>query len=241
MEKVFFKNKEGLKLAGILDEPDKTSKKIIIIVHGYSSSSLGGTATNLHKALIKKNLNHFRIDLDGCGASEGEFENQTISSSISDLEAAIVYLTKLGYEKIALFGGSMGGATVLNYTSSHPEKIIALACKAPVSNFSEQKLIINGRKFIAEWKEKGFYKRTNRAGISHVIPYSFFEDSKKHIVWDKVNKIICPTLIIHGTNDNQVPYQNTLDLMKNFPAAKLITIEGADHQMLVDGEYQGDY
>ncbi len=108
-EKIFFENSHGLKICGILEEPNNKRDKIVIVVHGYSSNKNRSSAREIAEELIKRNVNSFRIDLYGCGESEGEFENQTITSSVDDISSAIKLMKKRGYKKIDLFGSSAGG------------------------------------------------------------------------------------------------------------------------------------
>jgi pimeloyl-ACP methyl ester carboxylesterase len=46
-----------------------------------------------------------------------------------------------------------------------------------------------------------------------------------------VGDIVAPTLIIHGTADRNVPYEQSVWLADQIPGAKLISIEGADHML----------
>ena len=54
----------------------------------------------------------------------------------------------------------------------------------------------------------------------------------KHVntdISDKVNKIKCPTLLIWGTQDEAVPYEDAQELEKLIKDAGLVTYEGCTH------------
>ena len=85
MEKVFFENSKGQKLCGILEEVNSEKKEIVIVVHGYGSCKEGKTSLDIARELNARGINSFRIDLDGCGDSEGDFAEQTVTSMAKDI------------------------------------------------------------------------------------------------------------------------------------------------------------
>ncbi len=245
-EKLFFNNSRNQKLCGILEEPDLSKEKVIIIVHGYSSSKEGRSPSAMAGALTKANINSFNIDLDGCGESEGKFEDQTLTSAVRDIEAAIELMKSLGYNKIGLFGSSMAGppcmTIALKYQNTDDTKNINLyrmALKAPVSDVIEQRKEKNGKDYIEKCRKQGFfYKINGKTGKRLKVNFHFYEDAEDYHMHSKVKSIKVPTLIIHGTADEAVPLKYTKHLVENFPEAHLIIVEGADHQLEVDGSWQ---
>ncbi len=74
------------------------------------------------------NPNHYRIitfDQRGCGQSVpfGELKNNTTQHLVDDIEKL---RSKLGLEKIHVFGGSWGSALALCYAIKHPEQVASL-------------------------------------------------------------------------------------------------------------------
>ena len=234
MEKIVFKNSKGLKLVGVLEEPNSKKEEIVILVHGYFTNKNSGSVRHMAEELIKRNINSFRFDLDGCGESEGKFEEQTISSSVDDLSSAIKLMNKREYSKINLFGSSAGGLTVMATALKYP-KINRIGLKAPVSDYPSQRLRTKGQKYIDEWKEKGYNYHESGDGRKLKVNYSFYKDSKNYVMFDKVKDIKCPTLIIHGTVDEKVDLEQSKKVVKSFPNGKLIVLEGADHGLSING------
>lgn len=230
-EKNHFLNSKNQKIIGILEEPDHDKKKIVILVHGYSSSKNGTTSSSLSRELEKRNVNSLRIDLDGCGESEGKFENQTISSAVDDIQSAINFVKRKGYTIIDLFGVSAGGlavmATALNETSRNDINKIGLKC--PVYDYPSQRERECGKEFIELWKKQGSIIYTNFKGNKLKVNYEFFEDAKKYAMFGKINGIKVPVLIIHGTADQKVPYELSKRAVKEFPNAKLVVFKDTDH------------
>lgn len=228
MKKRYFFNSKNQKLCGILDELNPEKEEMVIVCHGFSSSKDGGTATTITEKLNKRRINSFRFDFNGCGESEGRFEEVTITQYIDDLESAIKFMKELGYKKIGLFGGSAGGLVCTATAVKHPE-IKKIALKAPVSDFVEARINKYGKEGIKEWKEKGYIYYISKGNKRFKVNYTFFEDTKKHIMYDKAKKIKCPVLIIHGDKDKRVPLEQSKKLVKNLNNGSLIIIKGANH------------
>jgi len=234
-EKLFFNNSEGLKICGILAELDKLNKHIIIIVHGHASSKDGRTATDFVNSLNKLKLNSFRIDLDGCGESEGKFEDQTITSAVDDIISAIKLVKKRGYSKIDLLGSSFGGLAVMA-TALKYEGINRIGLKAPVSDYPTQRLKKSGKKYLDDWKKNGYNYYITSKGKKLKINYSLFLDTKKYVMYDLVHDIKCPILIVHGTKDEAVDINDSRKVIKKFKNGKLIELDGLDHSLSVNGD-----
>ena len=240
-EKIFFQNSNGQKLCGILEESNETKEtketkeEVVIIVHGYSSSKDGLTAKGIADVFTRRGINHFRIELDGCGESEGEFENQTITSAVDDISVAIKLMKEKGYKKINLLGSSMGGVASMAAALKHPE-LNKIGLKAPVSDYPSQRLRKKGQQHIDDWKEKGYNYYEGAGGRKLKVNYSFFEDSKKYVMYDRVKSIKCPVLIIHGDADQSVDVEDSKRIVQNFPKAELVIIKGADHGLEINGD-----
>jgi len=233
IKKVYFYNNKKQKLAGILEESNIKKEEVVIMVHGYSANKDVGSIRQIAEELSRKNINSFRIDLDGCGESEGKFEEQTITSSINDTISAIELMKKEGYTKIDLFGLSAGGLTVMATALKYPE-INKIALGAPVSDYPSQRLKTKGQKYIDEWREKGYNYRESWDGRKIRVNYSFYEDSKNYVMYDKVKNIKCPVLIVHGTADDKVDLEDSKKVIKGFPDGKLIILKDADHFLRIN-------
>jgi len=50
-------------------------------------------------------------------------------------------------------------------------------------------------------------------------------------LFDRLGEIRVPVLIVHGTQDLVLPYAHALRTSKLLPGAKLLTLEGAGHEL----------
>lgn len=233
-EKVFFNNSNGLKICGIFEEPNLLKKHIVLLVHGHASSKSGRSVTDVGNELTKININSFRIDLDGCGESDGKFEEQTITSAMDDIISAIKLVKQRGYSKIDLFGSSFGGLAVMATAIQYPN-INRIGLKAPVSDYPTQRLRKLGKAYIDTWKKQGYNHYITPKGIKFRINYSLYLDTQKYIMYNQVKKIKCPVLILHGDADESVDINDSRKLIKHFKNGKLIELSKADHSLSING------
>jgi uncharacterized protein len=232
-EKIFFKNSYGLKLCGILEEPNPKKERVVVIVHGFSSNKNRTSSKIMSEELTRRGINSFRIDLNGCGESEGKFEDHTTTKASEDTIAAIKLMKERGYLRIDLFGSSAGGITVMAAALKFPETG-KIGLKAPVSNYISQTLNSKTFENTKNWKEKGFAYFLSASKGKVKLNYSFFEDAQKNIMYDKVKNITCPVLIIHGNEDKDVNLEQSKKVVEGFPDGSLIILEGADHALSVN-------
>ena len=71
------------------------------------------------------------------------------------------------------------------------------------------------------------------AGRSLNVPFRFYEDLQNRPVmqqtWDR------PVLIVHGDQDEVVPYEDVVRFCSAHPTAELCTLYGAGHEFTEDG------
>ncbi len=49
-----------------------------------------------------------------------------------------------------------------------------------------------------------------------------------------IEEIVAPTLVLHGTADRIVPYENGLRIAERIPGAELVTFEGGGHLLFLE-------
>ncbi len=228
-EKVFFENSKGNRLCGILSNPTgNKGKPIIILCHSFSSNKGSTTNIRLERSLNINDSSTFRFDFYGHGESEGNFEDITISEGVDDVLSAVRFLKEQGYAVFGLMGSSFGGMAALVAAASM-DHLHMLVLKGPVSDYLGKLISQITRYPVEEWKKKGFIYYTSGDGRKLKLNYSFFEDAEAIHGYDAAAKIKSPTLIVHGSQDQSVPLeqsQKTARLIKN---CTLKVIEGADH------------
>jgi uncharacterized protein len=229
LHKLFSK---GLALSALLRKTEKVSNSgnpLVIVCHGFTGSKEGGgRALEMGDALAEKGFSTLLFDFAGCGESEGNWADLTLSGQVSDLETAVCWGRSAGFDRIILTGRSFGGSTVLVYAAGDPE-LEAVCTWAAVARLEplfnrfignrlegplEETLIIAGEEEPLELKRK------------------FFIDLKNYNIPSCAAKIAPrKLLIIHGSADEAVPCSDA-ELIYNsaLEPKKLEIIEGANHR-----------
>ena len=233
-EKVYFKNKEGLKLCGILTKSKKNTKKCIILCHGIAyGKEEGGIFTELAQRLAKTGFAVFRFDFRGHGESEGDSVDLTIRGEKKDLESALEFLKNLKYKKFSILAASFGGGAVSLFIGKNQNIIKALVLWNPIIDYHsilKPKLSWPkanfGEKAMQKLKKQGFIKVSKR---NFKVGSAFFDELKKLHPWKELQKAKIPILFIHGDKDNYTPLEDSIKYSGLFKNADLEIIKGGEH------------
>ena len=236
-QKIKITNNRNQLLAGLLKTPAGEGrqnkafgpKAIVVVCHGFTGSKEGGgSALLMAEELAKMQLATLLFDFAGLGESEGSFRELTLSNQVSDLEAALNWCQNAGYEKIIVTGRSFGASTAIACAAQN-SNISALCTWAAVARPAE--LFLSAMRGNLEGPENEAV-RLGQAGDHVYINRKFFLDLKKHDLAEAASLIAPrPFLIIHGLNDESVPFAEANVLFEAAGEPKeLKLIEGADHR-----------
>lgn len=223
-EKVFIKNKRGLKLAGILHYPDRAKKyPAVILLHGFAGYKEEKHIKKLAEDLVKSGIIAIRFDSSGFGESEGTPENDyRISNYLNDVEKAYDFVVSLDYvdrERIGLWGHSMGGMVSIIFASKHLE--IKAVCAVSAPNYVSTALSMIS--VIEEWRHRGFYEKISSYDNKRIkIPFDFILDSQRYKVTNYVDKLNQPLMVLVGAKDKNVDPSDTLEIFKKAKEPKFL-------------------
>ncbi len=243
MKKVSFTSSDGLKLVGIVDEPKNSNGKAIILAHGITvDKEEEGIFTELSRLLSENEFTVLRFDFRGHGESEGKSVDMTIAGELNDLEAAISEVESKGYKEIGLLGASFGGGIAALYVSKNQNRTKALCLWNPCLNYDHCFLNpvtpwIRSRKahMRKDFEEKGW---TTLGSRNFVIGKQLFDEMENVFPYESLKNITIPTVIVHGTNDTYVPYEDSTSYVKNLQRGELISLEDAEHGFQDVREYR---
>lgn len=219
---------DGPVLRGMLHLPDNTKGRVpgVIMFHGFTGNKMEShfIFVKLSRALEKAGIASVRFDFYGSGESDGMFQEMTPDTELRDARAILDYvrgLNAIDSQRIGICGLSMGGYIAGITAGDCRENVKALCLLAPAGNIKEifERDMSMGKKVGENLFDIGGLvlnaaARDSAAGIDHLQRTSMFDKR---------------TCIIHGTNDNSVPYSVGLqyrDVLKN---SEFYSIEGADH------------
>ncbi len=216
----YITSNDNLKLHGY--EINNKSNKWTIVIHGYGGE--GVQMSSEGKIFYDMGYNVIMPDLRGCGESEGNAIGMGWIDRFDIINWIDYIIQKDSEAQIALYGVSMGGATVMMTTGEKLPKNVKCAIEdCGYSSVNEE--------FSTQLKKlfglPEFPVITSASFISSIrAGYNFTEASSV----EQVKKSETPTLFIHGDQDDFVPFEmlDTIYSQANCPKQKLV-VEGAGH------------
>jgi 3-oxoadipate enol-lactonase len=218
---------------------------------------LGGHASEWGEAFIAdlaSDLRVVRMDNRGIAQSQTTAQSWTMQEMAADVVAVI---DALGLPNVHLAGTSMGGMIAQLVAAEYPARVSRLVLLS--TSFGGRETILPEPKGAAVLAPKPGMSiaEQRREGLRALTTDAFAEDHAELIELlvaqrernptsgptfkaqfdaimlsdrsDVVNRIRCPTLVIHGDQDPLVPVENGRQLAQRIPGAKFELLEGCGH------------
>ncbi len=202
-----------------LHDANDNTTDIVVIGHGVTGNKDRPFVVALASGLAEAGIPAVRISFAGNGASGGRFEEATISKEAEDLSCVI---DALDGRQVAYVGHSMGGAVGVLRASkdSRIKLLVSLAGMVHTETFARTEFGDVTPDHGCMWDEP-----------TCPLSRTYMEDMESiHSVVDLGANVSVPWLLVHGTEDDVVPLQDSLDIYERANEPKsLVQIEGADH------------
>lgn len=231
---------DRLKLAATLVEPEPSTDRAVVLVHGGGvTRQEGGFFARLADGLAEAGVASLRFDLRGHGQSEGRMEELTLAATLNDIRVALEQVRELtGAGSISLLGASFGGGICAYYAAKRPAEVERLVLLNP--QLAYKRRTIDNTPF---WEDD----RLKPEAAARLDEHGFiaFNPNLRHgraifqeVFWFDLDRAIpeiqAPTLLVHGTKDTLVPIESTLAALPRFTAEhRLVEVEGAQHGFAV--------
>lgn len=203
----------------------------IAYVPGYAVDMEGTKACALDMWAERSSRACLRFDYSGCGSSEGDFLDGTITRWAADA-AAVIDAVAPG--PAMLVGSSLGGWIALVLAAQRPGKTRGLVLTAPAPDFTQWDLADNlTQAEHASLAERGFIERFDTDGPPTLYSRALIEDGAQHLMLGRRVAYTGPVRILHGQHDTVVPFANSLALVDTLASAdvQLTLIKDADHRL----------
>lgn len=207
-ETITLKTSDGLALKGWFI-PQPTSDKVIIALHGYPADK-GDILPAL--LFLHADFNLLFFDFRYFGESEGSYTTVG-AKEVLDLLAALHFLKERGFQKIGVWGFSLGGAVAL-MTAGESTDI-----KAVVSESSYAELSLMARE---TYRYLSFLKYPLASFTSLWARLFVGVDLHEVSPVKKIRSSELPILLIHSMTDTVIPFSHALRLkeaLQNNPNA----------------------
>ncbi len=222
-----FKNRDGVTLAGAMEEPTTPRRGVAIFAHCFSCHKNVHAASRVSKGLRDQGFAVLRFDFTGLGQSEGDFANTNFSTNLEDLRSAINALKEHGLTVDLLVGHSLGGAAVLAVANEFKDVKLVATIGAPSDPAHVLHLFDDAT--ISKIKQDG-QAEVSLGGRPFSVRKEFIEDVNKANLLENLANNRKPLLICHSPTDSIVSVDHA---RKIYEAAKhpksFVSLDGADH------------
>jgi serine/threonine protein kinase/DNA-binding SARP family transcriptional activator/pimeloyl-ACP methyl ester carboxylesterase len=202
-----------------------------------------------------------RYDERGCGLSDWAVEDFSVEAWVGDLETVV---DKLGLERFPLLGISQGGPVAITYAVRHPERVSHLIIygsygrgwsKRPINAEQREEAELQlamtrigwGRAnpmyrqvfasmFIpgATAEQVRWFSDLQRISTSPENAVKFIEAFYSIDVNELATQVTTPTLVLHGREDQRIPFEFGRELAALIPGARFVPLESSNHILLED-------
>ncbi len=204
----------------------------VVFLTGFKSDMTGGKALALEDLCLRRGQAFLRFDYSGHGASGGAFEDGTIGEWAGD---AIAALDELSEGPQVLVGSSMGGWIMLLAALARSERIAGLVGTAAAPDFTED---LMPDEFSAEQKSQlesqGFTEVPNCYDDEpYKITQALLDDGRDHLLLRSEIPLDCPVRLIHGTSDEDVPWQTSQKIADRLRSSdvEILFVKNGDHRL----------
>jgi len=225
----------GERLSVRLAVPDRSAADApaILYLHGFGSRQGGEKGDFFRARALADGLPFCSFDARGHGDSEGSISELSLSRNLEDLATVRSWLEGESYERIALFGSSMGGATALWHAARHPDGILAAAHIAPAVAMLAGLERWAGPEGLARWRSEGRTRFTSEL-VDSDLGWGLVEDLRRYPLEELSSSYRTPTILFQGRLDASVDWRDVDRFARAARRApvELVLYERGDHRLL---------
>jgi pimeloyl-ACP methyl ester carboxylesterase len=177
---------------------------LVILMHGFMSDKNYPLLTEIADRLQENGIASIRFDFNGHGESEGEFINMTVPLEVEDAQAVYNYCRNLDFvSNISLAGHSQGGVVASLLGGKLKDAIKSIVLLAPAAVLVDDAK--NGTVMGATFDPNNLPEYVNI--FNHRVGRKYFKAAQALNIYDKADDFEGPVCLIHGREDQVVPYR----------------------------------
>ena len=226
--KEFYIDDDGIKIHSKLEVPEGADTyPLAIVVHGYTGDMEEAHIIAAADAIRQTGCATLRVEMYGHGKSGGTFKEHTLYKWVSNMLKVVEYARSLeSVTDLYLCGHSQGGLLVMLIAGMCPDRFKAIIPLSPAW-------------MIPEYARAGEILGTKVDPVN--IPDDFLQDGENLLsgnyirtaqtihVEDEIARYDGPVLVIHGDQDESVPYEYGVKAAELYRNAELVTVRDEDH------------
>lgn len=204
----------------------------VLFCGGFMSDMSGTKARALEQSCAAAGRAYVRFDYQGHGRSSGRFEDGTIGSWLGDTLAVIDDVTA---GEIVVVGSSMGGWIALLAALARRHRVAGLVTVAAAPDFTEELLwrALGDAARQTLLEEGVLYQPTEYGDEPHAITLRLIEEGRDHLLLGGPIALDCPVRIIHGMQDEDVPWRLALKIAERIAGGDVVVtlVKDGDHRL----------
>lgn len=234
-------------LVDVYYQPDGQPKPLVVFCHGFKGFKDWGAFDIVAEKFAEAGLVYVKFNFSHNGTTVDHpmdfvdleaFGNDNLSIEMDDLGVVIDWVCSSAFPvssnnvdtgKLYLMGHSRGGG--ISILKAHEDKRVKKVCTwASVNEFSKywtqdelDKIKREGVVFIGNARTKQLMP------IKWQMYENYFANLPRLFVPDAVRALTIPFLIIHGTDDETVPYAAAVEMHQWNKSAQLFLLEHSNH------------
>jgi len=233
-------------IVDVFYQRNETPKPVVIFSHGFKGFKDWGHFNYIAHHFAEEGFVFTKFNFSHNGTSFKKptefvdlesFAENNFSKELDDLGAVIDWIINFDYiakneidlDKIYLMGHSRGGGISI-LKANEDDRIKKLITWASVNDFTKGWT----EKSLEEWEKDGVMTIEN-ARTKQMMPlnYQIVEDYHNHTerldIPSAVKNLSIPHLIIHGTGDGSVSFDQAKEMSEWNEKSTLLALDGADH------------
>ena len=201
---------------------------LCIIIHGLTGDKDDALPQAIERVVLSLGMASLRVDMFGHGKSDGTFFDHTLSKWFLNLLAIVDYAEKLDFvDGIYLCGHSQGGLTVMMGAAMLRDRIRGLIPIAPAWVIPDQ--VREGTLLGHRFDGEKIPEELPLPDYELTLGGHYLREAQLIFVKEAVSRYDGPVLIVHGTEDELVPYHFSEEIQSCYRDVKLVPIPGDTH------------
>lgn len=234
-------------LTDIFYHETNTRKPLVIFIHGFKGFKDWGHFNLIAERFANEGLVFVKFNFSHNGTTPEHpadfadleaFGNNNFSIETDDLGRVIDFaLTQsepskrgeIDPDRLFLIGHSRGGGIAI-LKAGEDARVKKIVTWAAVNDFGN----LWSQNMLSDWEKKGVIYIENartrqQMPLYYQLAENYFANEERLHISSAAKNLNIPFLIVHGTEDEAVPYASALKLQELNPGATVLTIDGGNH------------
>ena len=199
-------------------------------------------ASKMQVAHLARRFRVLTYDPRGNGRSDRPASRYRIEDHAAD---ALAVLDHHGVERAALITASQGANAALWLALEHPARVDRLVLVGPAVGIAADAKTVaflrrDYERFIAGFISASFNEPHSTKPIEDAIGWARettpeiiaagVDDFDSELIAPRLGAVVCPTLVVHGSEDRIVPLARAREVAAAVPDAEMVVVEGGGHR-----------